>query len=256
MKKLKIYFFVCLVFVPVLGFSQNYKNDPIAEELFNTYHKFGLQTGISSLFVENEPNAVSLKYEKPRTFEIGATYNFYQYKNFNFSFSALYRTHSLTNYENTKKEDTGLPLDIAGRLTVGPYHQYKLNTEAHYYFNVFNFTTAYFSLGPELTLTRRIYGTTTVVSENEESYGYTAVDDYNGTFFIGANISFGFNIKTKPLLFQPFFTYHYQPKTLFTNVVTTQNLKVSENTVSEHHITGNYIMVGLKLYRVEVCFKL
>ncbi len=241
---------VLAIFSLSLSFGQqkeNFYQGHIAEKIFKKYQKIGLHTGISSLYVDNEPNGMLLEFEKPRTFEIGLTYNFLQYEKFNFSISAIYRTYNLKNYSNLKKEDSGYPIDIAGWLKIGPYFEYKLNTEVQYYFNLFNITIVNISVGPELTLARKIYGTTIAITDDERAVGYTSVSDYNATTFFGANLSLGFNIKTKPLLLQPFITYHYQPKNLFTEVVTTQNLRVSENTVTKHHVTGNYILFGLKI---------
>ena len=247
-----------LIYTASFGQSNNNEDEySLAEKLFNTYHKFGLHTGISSLYVENEPNAVSFQLEKPRAFEIGVTYNFYQYKNYNFTASIAFRTYDLTNFEQLKKEDLNFQYDVAGDLTVGPNSQWKVNVEMNYLFKIFKKLNGYVGIGPEVFLVRKIYGTGAALTtlEDGKEVGFTTTDDYNKNVFFGASASLGLYIQTKPLLLQPFFTYHYQPNKLYTETVKTQNLIVSENTVSEHHITGNYLMFGLKIIPSRSLFR-
>lgn len=221
-----------------------------AEAIFHKYHKIGITTGMSILYVTNQENAMEYKYLNQKAFNLGLTYNFYQAGNFNFKVSTLWRIYSIKSTQRLKKEDTNLPLDVAGTLTVGDYEQFLVPVMAEYFWAIGKKLSVSFSLGPEFTIYPEDPGSgaSFFVTKNGTEIGYTDKgDSKDGWLYIGVNVSLGLNIETGPLLLRPTFTFHYQPETLYTNVVTTQNLLVSENTVSKHEITGNYVMFGISI---------
>lgn len=92
------------------------------------------------------------------------------------------------------------------------------------------------SLNPKLSLNFGLGSEFTIYPEDSTSgasfaggnenkwIGYTHIgNSKDGWLYIGINASIGLNIETKPFLLRPTFTYHYQPETLFANVVTTHH---------------------------------
>lgn len=256
-KSIKLTSFIFFFFSFSVLFGQETLEKKIAETIFGKYHKLELEVGGSVLFITNEANGVEYEYHNIKAFNLGLTYNFIQSGNFNFKGSVLWRIYKIRNTELFRKKDTSLPYSIYGKVKVGDFTQFLFPFQVEYFFSLTQKLSFFIGLGPELIIYPEdpSSGYTYVIVEDKE-IGYKEVgNSKDGWLYVGLNASVGLNIEAGPLLLRPTFTYHYQPETLFTNVVTTQNLMVSKNTVSTHEITGNYIMFGLSVTLKRGLFK-
>lgn len=240
------------VFFMQLNAQENKKGN-YAKELFQTYYKFGLVVGTSSLAVANEENSVNYAFKRPQTFDVGIEYNFYQIKNWNFRAAFILQNYDLVNEEYIKSEDAGGAETLSFTIWTGPNQQFKIPIYADYFLQIGNKTAFNFSIGPEII----IYpDDPTSGSHGVDGVEYISEEGLGGGFYFGLNGSIGFNWKMKGLLLKSFITYHYQNEVLYTNTVTTSNLQVSPNTVSKHEITGDYFMLGVSLYPSKSLFKM
>lgn len=254
------YFYTKMNIILTLVFSNIIlaQEKAFTDNFFDSYTKIGLSVGTSILFTENENNAVDFEYLNINTFEIGLSYNFLNKNNFIFSTNALLRSHNNENNEKFKKEDIDKNYDFSRRIAVGTYNEYKLSLIADYFFKINKDIFGFGGLGPEVGFASNVYsmGASFVIdNENRIERGYTEKGDYNKNIFLGANIRLGLTFLTKPILIQPYLEYHYQPNVMYTNLVKTQNLKISQNTVSQHSYTGNYLMFGLKIIPSRSLFR-
>lgn len=234
-------------FVMICLYGQE-KEQYVAESIFEKYHKFELFAGYGILYTTNEENAADYKYSNLKAFNLGVDYNFFQIHNFNFKIGFIWRIYQIKSSRMFRHQDTGLLYDTGAIVWLGDFNQYIFPLTAEYFIAINKNLSLNFGLGTEFLIYPEdsISGVFFVAGNKGKWIGSTNMgNSKDGFLYIGLNASVGLNIEAGPLLLRPSFTYHYQPETLFTNVVTTQNLLVSENTVSTHKITGNYIMFGL-----------
>lgn len=240
--------------------SQTLEKNNSSKNLYNQYNKFGLVLGMSFLPTYNETNAINYHYPTQKSYEIGLEYNFYQIKNYYFKASLLWRTYRMRQTQYFKNEDTGYPFQVPyGTYIDGPYNQFKIPIVVEYNINLNkNFSIA-LNVGPEVLIYAEdpSSGIGYYFDENlDEVIGYRETGkSKNGSLFFGINSGLSINLKTKPFLIKPYFTYHYQPEAIYTNVVKTENLLVSENTVSTHKIKGNYFLFGITIHPSKTLFK-
>jgi hypothetical protein len=240
------------------GIGQSANKKEIAVDLFKKHQKFGLLIGGDILYTYNETNAVDFNSPNQKASDIGVDYNFYQIHNFNFKASFIWRQYNIKETSTFKGEDINYSQDITSKIEWGPFEQFKIPIAVEYYFPLTQKISAYISLGPEFIIYPEdpTSGSSFAVLSDGTEVGYTEVgNSKDGWLYFGVNTSLGFSIDTKAMLIRPFVTYHFQPEVLYTNVVTTQNLLVSNNTVSVHEIKGNYLMVGVSLNPSRDLFK-
>ena len=228
-----------------------------AEQIYQDYSKFGLIVGMSLLYTENEPNAVDYTYITQKAFNLGIEYNILQTHRFSFRTAFIYRTYDIKNTKYIKGQDFGEDFDVFFTSGVGPFKQFKVPLDAQYYFPINKTLSSYVSVGPEFIIYPEDPTSGGLSIGNFDPFvGYTEEgNSKDGWLYVGANLSLGLAIKTNIALIKPFVTYHYQPETLYTNVVTTQNLMVSENTVSKHKIKGDYLLFGIILNPAKSLYK-
>jgi hypothetical protein len=256
-KLLKTASFLLAVFSFAHLSAQNNKNN-FAKELFQKNHKFGIDIGYNKLYTSNEYNSLDFNYPNQNAFQLGIEYNFYQYKNFNFKVGLIWRNYALVETKLLKAVDFDPFLkDTKINISVSPNHMYKLPLSAEYYLPITNNTSFSISLGPEIIIYPEdpTLGSGLYTNENNIEIGYKEEGFSNKSpFYFGLNTGVSFNIQTKYFLFKPYVNYHYQPKDLYTNVVTTQNLLQSPNTVSKHIIKGDYLGFGLVITPSKALF--
>jgi hypothetical protein len=219
----------------------------------NKYLNFGLNLSTDAMSTSNEANAVNYNYKKIQTFNFGLTYRIPKQK-FDIVFSAIVRRFNLTDASAIKGIDCPDPNGYKSETTLYDFFQYKINGFLNKKIINSNHLDIYVGVGPEILIYPEdpISGKLLLsnVGQNEE-VGYT--ESGNSTnkknpFYFGINGNLGINFKTKYVLINPYFLYHFQSINLFDNVVRTQNLYVSENTVSNHSINGSYFSFGINLY--------
>lgn len=207
------------------------------------YSDLGANLGLSKLPTTNESNSVGYELFNPTALEIGLTYSYLKKKDWVFEVSGSYRHYNLSNREIVKSEDIDSNRGVNGVLTFGPYNQYKLNTLFKYRFKNYPLK---FGLGPELLIYPEDLVLGATVSGDEIIFTDNGFSK-DGWAFLGITGELDYGIKTKHILFSIFMQYHWQPEDLYTVTVITNNLNVSPDTISKHTITGNYILLGIRL---------
>lgn len=249
----------CLVFLALFSSFATFAQEKqsISDSLFGEYYKIGLFVGTSTLFVENESNAIDFAYRNTQTFELGLEYNFYQWRNLNFKTAFIYRNHKMISFKRFKGEDTTLSYDFSGTTKWGPYEQYKFSVLAEYLIPLSQKLSVNVNIGPEITFfpNSESSGSHFAILSDGTEVGNTHEGESPNPISAGMNIGIGLNFKMPHFLLRPVLSFHFQTNNLFTDVVTTQNLQVSENTVSEHSVTGNYLMFGMSILPSKSLFK-
>lgn len=259
---MKLYNFLIISALCFLGTqvskAQTSTKAGLAEYLFSKNHKWGIVAGYTSMSVTNAPNSVSFELANTKGSAFGLTYNAAQIGNVNLSLNMLYTSHQFSFFSAIKAEDIEPDYDKvhAGTLGIsGPYHELKISAivEYNFAFSPTNKTfTGFVGIGPELSFQRRVYGTFSRMvypkGYDFDPVGVVGTEDYNNFMNVGVNFTIGTNIQLgNAFLLRPFITYHYQPNTLATYRVRTYKLLTSPNTVSSHHVTGNYMLFGIKI---------
>ena len=222
------------------------------------YYNFGLNISSEYLNSTNETNAVDYNLKGTQTFNFGLSYKIVT-KKFDYLFTANVRRFNMVNSSTFKENDVPDPQGFSSESTLYDTYNYKLTASINKTFIKTEKMDVYIGIGPELLIYPEdpITGGSLYITETEE-VGYTEKgNSANGKnpFYLGVNANLGLNFKTKYLLINPYFTYHYQRENIFNNVVTTQNLYVSENTVSKHSIKGSYLGFGVNIYPSKSIFK-
>ena len=222
------------------------------------YYNFGLNLSSEHLNSRNQANAVDYNLHNTQTFNFGLSYRLSK-KEFEYIFTANVRRFNMVNSSSFKGEDIPDPLGYTSETTLYDSFNYKLSATINKVLIRSKTLDVYFGIGPELLIYPEdpITGEFVFITETEE-VGYTEKgNSANGKnpFYLGVNANLGLNFKTKYLLINPYLTYHYQRENIFNNVVTTQNLYVSENTVSKHSIKGSYLGFGVNIYPSQSIFK-
>lgn len=234
-------------------FGQAEQKAKVAEKLFDKYHKFGVFVGGGIVTTTNESNGMAYDLHNIRAGNLGVEYNFYQTYNFNFKVSLIWRTYMIKTSWVFSENTSGGPYRMWTQWS-GDENQYKIPFTAEYFLPLGKKSSINFGLGTEFLITPQYPGYGSSIRYPGEA-GFRQRSYFsNDWFYLGFNLSIGLNIETEPFLLKPTFTYHYQPTTLFYQIVTTQNLKV-ENTISTHEITGNYVMFGLTIIPSRNLFK-
>jgi hypothetical protein len=220
----------------------------------NYYMKFGVSVASDFIKTENENNAVSYKYKDIKTYNFGLHYKLLREK-YNITFSLDFRNFNLTDTFVVKKEDIDSQYNFGLDETLYGFAQYKVKTTYNKYFLNRKRTNFYVGIGPELIIYDYdpIEGAVTLTYD-EIGFTEAGVSKKSG-LYLGINGNLGFQLKTKYFIFNPYILYHYQPENLFENVVTTQNLLVSKNTISKHNIKGSYLSLGIVFYPKKISFK-
>lgn len=224
------------------------------------YYNFGLNLSSEHLNSTNQANAVDYNLHNTQTFNFGLSYRLSK-KEFDYIFTASVRRFNMINTSTFKENDSPYIDKFSTEITLYDSFNYKLSASINRVFIKSKKLDIYFGIGPELLIYPEdpISGELLIsnVGQNEE-VGYTEKgNSANGKnpFYLGVNANLGFNFKTKYILINPYFTYHHQRENIFNNVVTTQNLYVSENTVSKHSIKGSYLGFGVNIYPSKSIFK-
>lgn len=206
------------------------------------YTNFGIHFQYERMYTDNQTNAVNYNLPSQNAFTLGLNYRFTLHPKFNLDISANYRFYDLENTRTIKREDLGINTDIDGSLIVGPNSQIGINSIIKYHLLKNRFLVG---LGPELIIYPDDPGSGSILQQ-PDNRGYTNVSNNNGLLYLGLNVSLEYVIPLNVLEITLYSYYHWQPKDLFTITVTTQNLLVSENTISQHSLTGNYLAFGIK----------
>ena len=230
-----------------------------SQENENKYYKFGINLSGDYLTTNNESNSINYKYKNIPTINFGISYKYIENKRFNLLATLLIRNFTRVNIHTFRGEDIpGYGDDFKGTEYLSPFTQYKLNTSFNYYLNNGLKTNIYLGIGPELIFYPEdpVTGYFVFIDETDTEIGYT--EDGNSKkseFYFGLNGTFGVEFKTKYVLINPYILYHYEPGKLFESTVTTQNLYVSENTISKHSINNSYWSFGINFYPSKNIFK-
>lgn len=215
-KTIKTAGFVLAVFSCSVVFGQENSKTNVAESIFDEYLKFGVTSGMSVMYVTNEPNPLNYRYLNFRTWNIGAFYNFYQSGNFNFKVGAIYRQYKIVSEDYMTEEVTGY-FDVGGISKFGPHSQWRFPIIMEYFVPINENLSYSLGLGPEFLLYRRDIssGSSLYYGGEVDAVGLTSWAWNQGGFLqVGINASVGLNIETGPLLLQPAVTFHYQPQAL------------------------------------------
>ncbi len=229
-----------------------------AQETKTKYLKFGINFSSDYLTTNNESNSISYEYKNIITYNFGLYYSVFEKENYNFTAGLQIRNYQRINHFKFKGVDIPDPEGFGGTEYLSPFTQYKLNTSLNYYLKKGLKTNVYFGLGPELIFYPEdpITGFFIFTDEDGTEIGYT--EDGNSKkseFYFGVNGTFGVEFKTKYVLINPYILYHYEPGKLFESTVTTQNLYISENTISKHSINNSYWSFGINFYPSKNLFK-
>lgn len=213
------------------------------------YYNLGFSTGSDLIKSENENNSVGYKFRDVNTFNIGLNYKITREKYFTV-FSLETRIYNLKNDVLIKKEDFNSKYDLIDYQVLTGFAQFKLKAILNRRFMISKNINFYLGTGPEILLYEYDPISGSILADvNSIEVGYTekGQSKKNG-IYLGINFNVGFEVKTKYLIISPYILYHYQSTNLFENIVTTQNLLVSPNTVSQHNIKGEYISFGFIFY--------
>lgn len=232
-----------------------------AQENTNTYYKFGINLSTDYLTTNNESNSIGYKFNDLLSYNFGVSYKIIEKTNYRLFTSFSIRNYTRVNEVSIKGEDVGIPEinSIGGTEELSPFTQFKLQTSFDYYLSKRNKINTYFGIGPELIfypedpVTGHFLITT---PDNDTEIGYTENgNSKESEFYFGINGTFGIEFKTKHVLINPYILYHYEPRLLFESTITTQNLYVSENTVSKHSINNSYWSFGINFFPSKNLFK-
>ena len=253
MKVSKLLFIVLLLcFTNVLLSKAN------AQENRTEYYKFGLNLSSDYLTTNNESNSIGYDYKNIFTYNFGINYRIIDKEKYNFTLGIHIRNYERVNYVEFKGIDIPDPQGFGGTEYLSPFTQYKLQTSFNYFIRKGKVTNLYLGIGPELIFYPEdpVTGLFLFTDEEGTEIGYT--EDGNSKkseFYFGVNGTFGLEFKTKYILINPYILYHYEPGKLFESTITTQNLYVSENTVSKHSINNRYWSFGINFYPSKNLFK-
>ncbi|MEL1246511.1 hypothetical protein [Flavobacterium helocola] len=240
-----------------LWFTNAITSKANAQENRTEYYSFGINLSSDFLSTENEKNAVDYEYKDIMTFNFGLNYKITKPK-YNILFSLQLRNYNLTNKSNFKGEDIPDPLGYKSETILYGFSQLKLNSTFNLYITQKAKLNTYLGIGPEILFYPEdpISGLLFFIDEDGTEIGYTENgNSKESEFYFGINGTIGMEFKTKHVLINPYILYHYEPGSLFESTTTTQNLYVSENTVSKHSINNSYWSFGINFYPSKNLFK-
>jgi hypothetical protein len=223
------------------------------------YTRIGLNLSSDYLQTSNEFNNINYNFRNVLTYNFGLSFKVFENNNYRISSIFSIRNYSRVNEVSIKGEDLGFPdIDFKAVEELSPFTQYKLSTNLDCFLINKHNLNLFFSIGPELIL----YPNDPITSiyyyrfEDDKQIGYNEIgNSKNSELYFGINFSIGIDIKTKNLLISPYVLYHYEPGNLFESIITTENLMVSENTISRHTIKNSYISIGINLHPNKLIFK-
>lgn len=245
----------------ILWFTSVFLSKTYCQETDNSYHKMGLNLGTDYLTTNNEENSIGYKFRDILTYNFGISYKIIEKKDYRIFSGFSIRNYSRVNEVSIKGEDVGIPdlNSIGGTEELSPFTQFKIQSSFDYYLLKRNKTNTYIGIGPELIfypedpVTGHFFVTT---PDDDTEIGYTENgNSKESEFYFGINGTIGMEFKTKHVLINPYILYHYEPGLLFESTITTQNLYVSENTVSKHSINNSYWSFGINFYPSKNLFK-
>lgn len=229
-----------------------------AQENRTEYYKFGLNLSSDYLTTNDESNSISYDYKNIFTYNFGLNYRIIEKEKYSFNLGIHIRNYERVNYVEFKGVDIPDPEGFGGTEYLSPFTQFKLQTSFNYFIRKGNNTNLYLGIGPELIFYPEdpVTGLFLFTDEEGTEIGYTEYgNSKKSEFYFGINGTFGLEFKTKYVLINPYILYHFEPGKLFESTITTQNLYVSENTVSKHSINNSYWSFGINFYPSKNLFK-
>jgi hypothetical protein len=243
----RFYLVTFSLFVVNFTLAQEFPNT----EHFNSYSKFGFNLQYTNTFFKNEPNAgITIEYDNISAPALGFTYNFFQYKNFNFKVNTNIRFYAHIENVFLSKEESRLEFDDQFSIKEFDFLDILTRIKSEYYF----YSTKTVSLNFGL-------GVSSIFYQKDQSYGpgfyglnnkiYYTYDWRTGnrSLYFGGLFSLGADIKAKGMLLQFFAEYNHNfSGAMDIYTYTTSNLEISPDSVAEKRNTGHYFSFGLALH--------
>ncbi|NCT16378.1 MAG: hypothetical protein GW774_14090 [Flavobacteriales bacterium] len=223
-----------------------------AENLFKNYHKWGV-TGQLNNFTKGDVTATSnnnFNYEvlKNRRFAFGLTYNFYQYKDWNFKAGIQLQWFGNENKIFISSEETALPVDInSGIITSNDRIVYLPLTFENVLLTKGNINL---SLGGGLALSylRETIGNLTIENNNSIPIFTSDANINKSTLYTSGHLDASIYFKAKNFNLQTSVIYSKSFKSFKTGTYEFSNLVTAPNTRGAIDQSGDFIGLSLTLY--------
>jgi len=254
--KLTMGFLLMVVFNSTNLTAQN------AENLFDSHYKWGV-TGQLNTFkaaeITEKPNNGNVEFAilKDQKMAVGLSYNFYQYKSWNFKTDLQLQWFGNVRQMFIAEEETILPFDFSRWSRTEHDRLVYLSLTAEYVF--FKTGSFYFAFGGGLGLTYykyyEIYGDGGGLSINDVQVFSDLYNSDETPFYGSAHLETSIYFKRKSFMLQASVIYNKSFKSYRTGVYKFTNLEVSPGVVGTIDQSGDYLGISLTFYLKKLHFK-
>jgi len=257
---------ITMGFLLMVVFGSKHITAQNAKDLFTTHFKWGV-TGQFNTFkaadITETPENPNVKYAilKSQLMAVGLSYNFYQYKNWNFRAGLQLQWFGNAQELYLAKEEIVIPYDYADWARIN--HDLLVYVPVTAEFVFLRTGSFYFTLGGGFGLTYYAYdkitrvlsiGNTTAPTIEEQVFNviyYNSKPPFYGSAHIEGSIFF----KRKSFLLQASLIYNKSFKSYRTGTYTFMNLQVSPDVTGTIDQSGDFLGVSLTFYLKKIDFK-